>query len=259
MSSTNRGGQRSTADVYNTPPWCLHRFLDEYHRPAEVDPWPNLPGGRWLEPCAGDGEIIRTINSRRSDIQWSACELREEMRPVLRPLVPPTTSSGPNFLIMGDLLEVRLEDFGGKKFDVAITNPPFRIALPIVKKCMELAKMTVMLLRLNFWGSDERQEFMARFPPTTLVLPNRPMFALNKEGKPGSDSPEYAFMVWYGPESYDSAVNLGGIIKVLKRTPKAERKAWTEHIKRRAPAPVAAGLDIDSAPAASPFGPDRDL
>jgi hypothetical protein len=159
-------------------------------------------------------------------------------------------------LIFGDLLGVRLEDFGGEKFDVAITNPPFRIALPVVKKCMELAKMTIMLLRLNFWGSDERQEFLERFPPRTLVLPNRPAFALNKEGKPGTDSPEYAFMVWGDVDSFNPTAS----IKVLKRTPKAERKEWTAHIKSLAPqVPETPVSDLDSPPGVTPFGPDRDL
>lgn len=203
-------------------------MLDEYelYYPGDEPEkkWQNLPGGRWLEPCAGDGEIIRAVNSRRSDIQWSACELRENMRPELEPLV---TISETSTLIMGDLLQTRLEDFGGKKFDVAITNPPFRIALPIVKKCLELADTAILLLRLNFWGSDERRDFMWNHPPDTNVLPNRPMFSINKKGKPGTDSPEYAWMVWYNDPDRTE-----GRIRVLKKTPALERKAWGEHLKK---------------------------
>lgn len=239
MSSTNRGGQRSEADFYATPPWVTHRLLDEFefHDPLHVvsGGWPNLPGGRWLEPCAGDGEIIRTVNSRRSDIVWSINELRSEMRPVLEGLPHEE-------LVIGNALGLELEQFGGKKFDVAITNPPFRLAMPIVQKCMKLAKMTVMLLRLNFWGSDDRRDFMAAFPPQTLVIPNRPMFGLNKDGKPGTDSPEYAWMIWHDPDYYIEAEKRGrrvsAEIRVLRKTPFDERKAWTEHLKKGAGIPL---------------------
>jgi hypothetical protein len=230
LSSTNRGGKRSEADWYITPPWLIHRLLDEFELPYEdqTQKWQNLTGGRWFEPCAGDGEIIRAVNARRSDIRWSACELREEMRPHLTPLV---REGDGDRLLMEDLLSLNLDDFGGKKFNVAITNPPFRIAMPVVKKCMELSKLTILLLRLNFWGSDDRQAFMSKFPPDTYVLPQRPMFTINKKGKPGVDSVEYAWMVWGSPESYIASPD-HGMIRVLKKTPKEERKAWTEHLKR---------------------------
>ncbi len=217
-----------------------------YYTERDPQRWANLPGGRWLEPCAGDGEIIRTINQRRSDIQWPACELREEMRPFLQPLVHEK-------LIMGDFLERRLEDFGAHPFDVAITNPPFNIAMPVLKKCMELSKLTILLLRLNFWGSDERQEFMEKYPPDTYVLPNRPMFSINKKGKPGTDSPEYAWMVWGSPESYENAPSYGDI-RVLKRTPKEERKIWAEHLKKVHQASILAQVQAASPGEVAPHG-----
>ena len=263
MSSTNRGGQRSEADWYATPPWVIHRLLDELHHvgiamrdvTSETSVRTMMPSGRWLEPCAGDGELIRTVNSRRSDVVWSACELREEMRSNLEPLIKVTATET---LLMGDFLQARLDDFGGKKFNVAITNPPFSIALPVVKKCMELADMTIMLLRLNFWGSDERQTFMKRFPPHTYVLPNRPMFSLNKFGKPGTDSPEYAWMVWGSDAWFETATC--GDIKVLNRTPKEERKVWTEHLKTTAPSKVEAPVSaLEAESAAGILAGDRDL
>jgi hypothetical protein len=156
------------------------------------------------------------------------------MRPVLEQLPHEE-------LVIADALGLELEQFGGKKFDVAITNPPFRLALPIVQKCMKLAKMTVMLLRLNFWGSADRRAFMTAFPPQTLVLPNRPMFGLNKDGKPGTDSPEYAWMIWREPTAYiraETAPRLSAEIRVLGETSKDERKAWAEHLKSSAGVPL---------------------
>lgn len=218
MSSTKRGGKRSPADFYATPPWVTHRLLDGVL----------LPGGRWLEPCAGDGELIRAINEKRLDIAWSANELREEMRPCFSELLKEDVR-------IGDYLEVPENEWGPEPFDVIVTNPPFSLALPIIKKSLRMAKKTVMLLRLNFWGSEERQSFMAAFPPDTYVLPNRPVFTVNKEGKPGTDSPEYAWFVWESQEWYEKnpyAVEAGGKIKILPVTPKTERKVWTDHIKK---------------------------
>jgi hypothetical protein len=45
MSATNRGAVRRADDYYATPAWCVRALL------ASVQ----LPGGRWLEPAAGDG------------------------------------------------------------------------------------------------------------------------------------------------------------------------------------------------------------
>ena len=73
MSSTNRGGKRQDLDVYPTPAWVVDRLLEV------VD----FPGGRWLEPCAGDGAIMRAVNAWRADVRWDACELRAECTPAL--------------------------------------------------------------------------------------------------------------------------------------------------------------------------------
>jgi hypothetical protein len=52
--------KRLKDDAYLTPPWCVHRLL-------EVDAL-GLPGGRWLEPAAGPGRIISSVNSMRDDV-----------------------------------------------------------------------------------------------------------------------------------------------------------------------------------------------
>ncbi len=221
MSSTNRkGSQRKDADFYITPPWTVHRLLERI----------DLPGGRWLEPCAGDGTLIRAINEKRPDVSWSAGELREEMRSSLE-------DAYEEQLRMGDFLETELSDWSnvGDPFDVIVTNPPYSLAMPFVKKCMSMSKLTVMLLRLNFWGSETRQSFMLNYPPDTYVLPNRPVFALNQHGKPGVDSPEYAWFVFHSQEFYANAPSdYAGKIQILGTTSKQERKLWNERVKQHA-------------------------
>jgi hypothetical protein len=174
MSSTNRGGQRSPADYYITPAWCVERLLEVLE----------LPGGPWLEPAAGDGAIIRAV--RRRDIDWTAWELRNEERAVLVGAVPPTS------VHIGDFLEAsRAGKVRPKEFEVAITNPPFRLAQEFIDAGIRHARTTIMLLRLNYLASKARWPFMTTRAPDVYVLPNRPSFVGGK-----TDSVEYAWFVW---------------------------------------------------------------
>lgn len=236
MSSTSRGSQRIELDVYATPDWCVRRILEEI----------DFPGGRWLEPCAGDGSLIHAVNAFRPDISWSVGEIREEMRLSLSLLADES-------VVIGDFLTTKQEDWG-EHFDVVLTNPPFGLALPFIQKCIEMSELTVMLLRLNFWGSEIRQAFMRECPPDTYVLPNRPVFSLNKHGKPGTDSPEYAWFAWKSAEWYRNNPGVPGKIKVLPTTPKEARKLWTDRIRARSLPPSSyVGLDLDSSPAVEIF------
>jgi hypothetical protein len=199
MSSTNRGGQRSPADNYETPTWCTRRLLEA------VD----LPGGVWLDPGAGTGKIIRAVNDIRKDVTWDAVEIRDECR-------DPLVLTGAKVMI-SDFL-----DYGSKSLwrepDVVCTNPPYRLAGEFLEMCLPLAKITVMLLRLNYLGSEKRSSFMRSFTPDVYILPNRPPFTVNKKGKMSTDSIEYAWFVWHG-----ATPRREGKIRVLASTPKGER------------------------------------
>jgi hypothetical protein len=174
VSATNRGGRRSPADFYSTPEWCVRRLL-------EVVP---LPGGAWLEPAAGDGAIVRAVG--RTDITWDLWELRSSERPALRRSAPGAE------ITIGDFLEkARAAQLGRKRYAVAITNPPFRLAQAFIDACLGCADTVVMLLRLNYLASKARWEFMSTHTPDVYVLPNRPSFTGG-----GTDSIEYSWFVW---------------------------------------------------------------
>jgi hypothetical protein len=136
------------------------------------------------------------------DTRWCAVELREECREALVQI--------PNCeVVIGDFRSVTTE-----LADVALFNPPYRLAQEFVVKSMTLAKYVVALLRLNFLGSDLRADWLRTWTPDVKVLPNRPKFRAG----PGTDSIEYAWMVW------DSGVpSASGTICVLPPTSKAER------------------------------------
>ncbi len=185
MSATGRGGERIAHDNYGTPHWAVERFLERCP----------LPGGRWYEPCGGDGAIIRAVNRTRSDVIWDATDIRPECAPLLRALTPRVA--------IGDFLH----DFRGTPrgaYDVLLTNPPYSFAEEFVERGLYVARQVAMLLRLNFLGSIDRAKLFYRNMPAVYVLPNRPTFVTmvkrdpktGKSRKTSSDATEYAWFVW---------------------------------------------------------------
>ncbi|APR81061.1 Phage protein [Minicystis rosea] len=172
MSSTNRGGTRNPADFYPTPRWCVLRALEEMA----------LPGGEWIEPCAGDGAIVRAVQQARADVSWQAVELRETCRPLLE-----KSLSGKGRVVCTDFFDWD----PARRFDVLFTNPPYSLAEQFLEKGLSIASNVVLLLRLNFLASARRAELMRRRAPDVYVLPNRPSFS----GQ-GTDSVEYAWFHW---------------------------------------------------------------
>lgn len=207
MSATGRGTEREKDDFYKTPKWVVRSFRDNVH----------LPGGDWLEPCAGDGRIIEVISETRNTLNWFANELREEERPKLLAL----PELGETRVQIGSFLDYKPPHYAGDggHFNVAVTNPPYAIAQPIIMHAMTMADYVVMLLRTNFLGSKERHEWLKRCPPDLYQLAHRPSFKktvkyvevktpegvviCDADGKPklqkktsSSDSCEYAWFVW---------------------------------------------------------------
>lgn len=208
MSATGRGAERVENDVYNTPKWCVHRLLEGVE----------LPGGRWLEPTAGTGAIIRAVNEVRNDITWQAVELRETTTELQQSLMltghrDSLIRAGTNFLEWPAL---------DRTYKVAITNPPFLLAQEVITKCFDLADYVVMLLRVNFLGSDKRGDWIYEYVPDLHQLPNRPSFGRNKKGTKGTDATEYAWFVWPPGERTE------GRLTILGRTPLAVRNEQWE-------------------------------
>ena len=211
MSSTKRGRERNRKDNYPTPKWCVKRLLEEIG--AE------LPEGMWCEPCAGDGAIIMAVNEALpgARLRWTAIEIRAEGVAKLKKLPM-------KLLVLHDNTLKIMKRVG--PWEVIISNPPFSQAMEIIVEAMQHAKHVIMLLRLNFLGSEERAEFMRRTQPDIYVLPNRPSFfkkrvrnkktgEISKTLRDVTDSIEYAWFHWWGGSS--------GRIRVLRSTPKIER------------------------------------
>jgi len=201
MSSTKRGAVRPEHDVFPTPAWAVHRFLEAC----------NLPGGKWLEPAAGEGAIIKAVNEVKTDIEWNAFEIRQE--PMLKlASIANTAAWNDDFL---NSIPSNIPIY--KKWDVLITNPPFAAAQDFVEKSIQLSPVVVMLLRVNFLSSKKRAPWFQRIgTPDIYVLPNRPDFSGG-----GGDSCEYGWFVW--DDRKGEGPKLKGSIQMLDLTPKAVR------------------------------------
>ena len=207
MSSTNRGSVRPEHDVYPTPGWCVRRLLERV----------SLPSGLWFEPCAGEGAIIDAANEwiasdaisevPGSLIRWESMDIRPECYEPLRVF-------GRSHC--GDFLKFTPVP----RCEVVITNPPFSIAQQVIEQSLQIADVVVMLLRLNWLGTEVRHPFVSEFMPDVHVLPNRPKFDLMKRG---TDSIEYAWFVWRRTGRL-GARRTRGLIEMLALTPRGERK-----------------------------------
>lgn len=204
MSATSRGKtKRDPNDYYPTPDWCVRRFLEKAGG--------RLKSGTWLEPCAGDGAIIRACRATGVTSDFVAVELQEHFREQL--------SDTPG------VVETHISDYlkyehSGPKVQVAITNPPYTLAQKMIQHALTQAEQVCMLLRLNFLASEVRVEWMQKNVPDIYVIPNRPSF----RGK-GSDACEYGWFVW--------GAQTTGQLFVLDSTPRKIRSEEKRKVKAK--------------------------
>src|SRR5579875_2157299 len=137
-----------------TPSWAIEALLE----------YVDVNGLRVLEPCAGDGVIVRALEAHGAIV--TASDITE----------------GVDFLTT---------DYP-ERFDYVITNPPYRLAQEFVTKAMDVADSVVMLLRLGFLAGQKRKAWWDEHRPTGIyILSRRPSFT----GK-GTDSADYAWVMW---------------------------------------------------------------
>lgn len=202
MSKTKQGQRKTGMDNYPTPEWAIERFLEE---------WEDLPhvGTRWLEPAVGDGVIPEVVSRFKKGIDWTTCDIRETS-PAIRRLGLDVDHHVGDFF-----LEPVFRPENGYRWDVAIMNPPFRLTLEFVQRCLELAPVVIMMQRINYLGTEARNEWFRGNLPDLYVLPNRISFT----GDGNTDSVENAWHLW-GPHPKVGVSEL----HLLKDTPLEIRK-----------------------------------
>lgn len=194
MSSTGRGKRREACDLYETPSWSTHALLD-----AGALPEPSADA-HWLEPSAGSGAIVRAVLTRcrlnkLSPPRWTMCEARRgEFGPLSAAceLAVAVGAATPD-------VDIRIVDFleeGPPKepFDVAIGNPPYRLAFDFVRKLVDerWAHRVAMLLRMGFLESGVRYNWLQDNVPDIYAMTSRPSFTGGS-----TDSAMYGWMVWH--------------------------------------------------------------
>ena len=195
MSSTNRSKLREEhkEDYYVTPPWCAREFLrawEEFY--CNVSNIASTNNYLVLDPCAG-GDRINPPTYPMVLQEWGINPVSMDIR-----------SDSPCQFPGEDFLKADLMDL---KFDMVITNPPYNLAVPMIERALAVTKpmgWVVMLLRLNFFGSQKRSTWWQTHMPNCIFSHSRrPGFYPDnwKELMPwlekkGTDSCEYAHFVW---------------------------------------------------------------
>lgn len=155
------------ADLENgsTPLWAVRRLIEEV--------W--LPPGTWLEPCAGNGNIVRAVREDRPEgIHFTMVELQLPCKESLLKLSKANCIHCPREFVTGfSPHEHRQLNEGPSYFDVAITHPPMSIALAVTSKCLTIAEY-VAILQPSGWllHLKKPDEFILKCPPDIYVLPD---------------------------------------------------------------------------------------
>jgi len=180
-------------EFYPTPREAIETLI--------ASPWLKLPGGEWIDPCAGTGRIPSVIGSMRTDVHWTLVEIDHRHEAALRTITR-------RRMFIGDYLSTAAPS---EQFAVMVMNPPFSHALQFVMKAMRHCDTIVMLQRLN-WLGPARAEWLRRNQPDVYVLPKRPSFTADGS----TDATEYAWFVWHSALEDDRRV---GAITMLDAAP----------------------------------------
>jgi hypothetical protein len=218
VSAKGRGSKVVKDENYPTPGWAVKRLME-----ALGNDLPLFDSANWLEPCVGEGAIVEAIGHTPL---WETWDIRPEC----------------NATITGDVVEIagllKNPSHGRlQHFDVAITNPPFSLAMKILQALQPHCDHLIMLLRLNWLESEERHAQLVGNMPDVYILPNRPPFVGGK-----TDATAYAWMHWRR-EPRDV-----GTVQLLGLTPKEVRYPKEARVAKKTKAPVQESAPAQDSP-----------
>jgi 16S RNA G1207 methylase RsmC len=177
MSSTNRSNVRDShvSDYYVTPIKSINEFLENFQKIESVN-----KGIKILDCCAG-GDVLHLMSypealKSNEFIDVTTIDIREDS--------------------LASIKRNYLETDCKNIYDMIITNPPFNMSLDIINKALYDVKdngFVIMLLRLNYFGSDLRKKLWETHMPKYCFVHHKRM-SFTDNGK--TDSIEYCHMVW---------------------------------------------------------------
>ena len=183
MSATGRGHVREAHDEYNTPGWAVRAVLPKllWHRDMVV-----------LEPGCGRGAVIHEL--LRAGVAPGAIvatDIQATHVAAARSMGVAAVES--DFVASG----APPPPDGAAHYDLVIGNPPYSHAEAFARRAREAAGAggaVALLLRLGFLAGQARSGWLRADVPDVYVLARRPSFVAG-----GSDSSDYAWLVWGGP------------------------------------------------------------
>lgn len=165
MSAAGRGAERKANDLYETPSWLTEAILPHLGDPKTI-----------YEPACGKHAILNVLEAKFK----TATFFHNDLHPQIE-----------DWCLPQDFLKCQVKG----QLDLLITNPPYGLAFEFAKKAMEIRAVTgcvvVLLLRLNFLGSQGRAAWLRDHTPSIYVSPRRPSFTGG-----GTDATEYAWFMW---------------------------------------------------------------
>lgn len=177
QAEANPRNPANPTEFYPSPQWSVRRLCGSGLIPM---------GGRFLEPCAGDGAIIRAINlyceeKRRPPPHWQAIELREDLCAHLRQRLPGIP------LLQGDALRAPWPT----DIDALVTNPPFSLGEALWRRAREKVGYLALLMRIGWLEPKCRARLFHDDMPDIGILSPRPSFVGGK-----MDNAVYSWLVW---------------------------------------------------------------
>lgn len=146
--------KREENDFYATPFHTTKSLLSNFKlEPKSI-----------LEPSSGQGHIVEVLKEYFPKAEIEATDLIDRGY----------CESGVNFLT---------KDYGDLKYDLVITNPPFKIAQEFVEKALSISNdKVIMLLKIQFLESEGRKEFLENSPLKYIyIFSDRQSTMLNGE------------------------------------------------------------------------------
>lgn len=158
--------KRRENDRYLTPPMATTALIERF---------PGLQGELLIDPCCGDGRMAK--------------QLRGRFRGQLLNDIDPASPASWHLDATRAATWQRWLEFG---IGTVITNPTFAGASAIADHALNAGHLLALLLRLTWLEATKGRQWLARRPPTSiLVLPR-----IDFIGAGRTDSATYAWMIW---------------------------------------------------------------
>lgn len=184
MSAKGRGHDTEELEFYPTPTWVVEALLESDQL--------KIPGGTWIEPCAGAGNIIKAVNGylERTGLGSSVRWLVNEINPAFKTHLNEILTEEDTLLPFGDFVHAPWPY--DTKADVLIMNPPFSLTKQFIEAAFKRARTVLCVQRMNWFGSKGRAPWLRAHCPDVAALPDRASF--RPDGQ--TDNCEYSWFIW---------------------------------------------------------------